>query len=269
MTWRTVASRDWRLTVDARSAKVLLGLVALGVLLAGYIYPVVTAEPYTTSRFPAFVDGILTTLVPFVGVLLGYNAVVSDRESGAIRLSLSLPQSRSDVVLGTYASRTGLLAGTLAGSLAVAGALVVYPFGELQLGRFLVFVALTVAYGAVWSGLGIAVSLAVATKRRALVAGFVFLFLFVVVWDALESAALLGLSAAGIVDDELPGAVELVFGLEPGRAFGRATAGLVDPTRSVEGAWYLGGWVAVAVLALWVVGPIGLAYARFARRDLS
>lgn len=269
MTWRTVARQDGALTIESRSVKVLLGLVAGAVLLAGYVYPVIGTPPHTTARFPGFVQGLLTTLVPFVGVLLGYNAVASERESGAIRLALSLPQSRADVVFGKYVSRTGVLAAAIVAAMAGAGALVVYPFGELAPGRFLLFVAFSVAFGAVWTGLGVAASLAVATKRRALALGFVPLFVFVLVWGALERAVALGLTAAGIVDGDLPAAARFVFGLAPGRAFERVTAGFVDPSRSVEGAWYLGEWVALLVLALWVVGPIGLAYARFAGRDLA
>ncbi|WP_459192741.1 ABC transporter permease [Halosimplex sp. J119] len=269
MTWRSVARQDGALTVGDRSSKVLLGLVAFAVAFAGYVYPVIGTEPYTTARFPGFVEGTLTTLVPFVGVLLGYNAVVSDRESGAIRLALSLPQSRGDVVLGKYVSRTGVLAATLVGALVVAGALVVYPFGQLALGRFLLFVALTVAFAAVWSGIGVAVSLAVATKRRALVLGFALLFLFVLMWSTIERALTMGLTAAGLADDGLPAAAEFVFALAPNRVFTRATAGIVDPSRSVGDAWYLNEWLALLLLALWVVGPLGLAYVRFAGRDLS
>jgi len=269
MTWRTVARQDGKLTADSQSARLLLGLVAFVVLLAGYIYPMVTQPPHTTARFPAFVEGAVTTVVPFVGVLLGYNAVVSDRESGAIRLALSLPQSRGDVVFGKYLSRTGLLAATLVTALVAAGALVVYPFGELALGRFALYLLLAVAFGAVWSGIGLAVSLAVATKRRALVVGVVLLFLFVLVWDTLEQGVALGLAAAGLAADGLPAVAEFAFGLTPGRVFSRATVAFVDPSRGVEGAWYLGGPVALVLLALWLVGPVGLAYARFVGSDLS
>lgn len=269
MTWRHVARQDATLTVGARSVKVLLGILAFGVLLAGYVYPVSTPGPVTTARFPGYVHGLLTTLVPFVGVLLGYNAVAGDRESGAIRLALSLPQSREDLVAGTYLSRTGLLSAALVLALVGAGALVVYPFGELDLVPFLLFVALTVAFGAVWSGLGVAVSLAVATKRRALVLGFAVLFLFVIAWDAVFSALTLGLNAAGVVDGPLPDPVLFVVGIEPGRVFGRLTAGFVDPSRPVEGAWYLNEWVALGLLALWLVGPMGLGYLRFSRGDIA
>lgn len=269
MTWKLVARQDASLTAGARSVKTLLGVLVTAVLLAGYIYPVAAPDPITTARFPAFVQGVLTTLVPFVGILLGYNAVASDRESGAIKLALALPQSREDVVLGTYLSRTGILTGSLVLATVAAGALVVYPFGELALGPFLVFLVLIAAFGAVWSGLGVAVSLAVATRRRALVLGFGLLFLFVIAWDAAFGALAVGLDAAGIVEGGLPDPVLFVVGLEPGRVFARLVTGFVDPSHPVEGPWYLGEWVALVLLALWLVGPLGLAYRRFAGGDLA
>lgn len=269
MTWRTIAGQDGRLTVGTRSSKLLLGLTALSILFAAYVYPVVGSNPITTARFGGFLQGWLTTLLPFVGVLLGYGAIVSERESGALRLSLSLPQSRRDVVLGKFVSRAGLLTGTLLVTLAGAGALVVYPFGELALGRFVLFVLLTLVFGAVWSGLGLATSLVVATRRRALVLAFALVFLFVVVWDAVAAALGVGLNAAGVVDGELPGPVRFLVGVEPGHAFGRAVTGLVVPDGAVTGPWYLNEWVALALLVMWSVGPLGLAYAVFARRDVT
>lgn len=269
MTWAVIARQDARTTVGARSVKVLLGLLAFVVLLFAYIYPIVGDDPITTARFPGFVSGTLTTLVPLVGLLLGYNAVAGERESGAVLLSLSLPHSRRDLVLGKYASRTGLVAGTLLVALVGAGVLVVYPFGELDLLRYLVFLVFSGLFGAVWSGIGVAVSLAASTKRQALVAGVTLFFVFVIAWGVVADVLRLGLNAAGVVDGPLPDPVRLLVGLEPGRAFGRVVTGFVDPSASVEGAWYVGEWVALVVLVLWVVGPMGLAHLWFDGRDLS
>ena len=105
MAWRTIAHQDLELTVGSRSSKLLLWLTVLSVILAAYIYPIRGSAPITTARFGGFVTGWLTTLLPLVGVLLGYGAVVSERESGAIRLSLSLPHSRRDLLVGTVVSR--------------------------------------------------------------------------------------------------------------------------------------------------------------------
>lgn len=269
MTWTLVARHDGSQLVGERSVKLLLGLLAFVIVLAGYVYPVWGTPPFTTARFGGFVVSWLTTLVPLVGLLIGYNAVVSDRESGAIRLSLSLPHSRRDLLVGTFCSRAGVVAATIVAALVVAGALVVYPFGELVLWRFLLFVPLTVAYGAAWTGLGIAVSFAVTTQRRALVTAFALFFLFALVWDPAAQLLEIGLHTVGLVDGALPGPLQFVVGLEPGNVFERVTTGFVDPSASVDGPWYLGPWVALGLLACWVVVPAELAFRRFAESDLA
>ncbi|WP_323192116.1 ABC transporter permease subunit [Halostella sp. PRR32] len=269
MSWPIIARRDWRNTAGQRSTKVLLGLVAYVVLLAGYVYPVLTQEPYSTARFTGYAVGWLTTLVPLVGVLLGYGAVVEEREDGSLLLSLSLPISREDVLVGKYLSRSGLLAATLVISLVVAGGLVVYPYGELDPLPFIGFVVLTVLFGAVWTGMGLAVSLAVSTKRRALVLGVTIFFLLVVVWDTVVDALGLALEAVGLVNGELPEPLQFVVGLAPGRLFGRITDGFLNPAATVDGAWYLSEWVALVLFAGWLVGPLGFAYLRFRGEDLS
>lgn len=269
MTWKLIARQDGRLTVGARSVKLLLGILALGILLLAYLYPVQGANPITTARFTGYVSGWLTTVIPLVGILLGYNAVVSEQASGALLLSLALPHSREDVVLGKFVGRGGPLVATLVGTMAVAGALVVYPFGELVVAEFVAFVLLTVVFAAVWVGFGMAVSLSVATKRRALVLGVSVLFVLVFVWETIEGALRLALTSAGVTDGELPAVAQFVFSLSPGRAFVRVTDGFLNPAATVDGPWYLGEWVGLVALAGWAVGPLGLAYLRFTRRDLA
>lgn len=269
MTWQVIARKDGSLAAGARSVRILLGTLALVVLLAGYIYPIAGSNPISTARFPGFLNPTLTALVPLVGILTSYGAIVDQRESGSIRLSLSLPHSRLDVVIGKLCSRAGLVAAVLTASLLAAGGLVVYPFGDLVLGRFLGFVALAILYALIWTGLGIAVSLGVATRRRALVLGFALFFLFVLVWDRAVDALTLGLTAAGIVDGELPGVLRFLVGIEPGHVFERVTTGFVTPDAAVQGPWYLNEWVGLVVLVLWAVLPTALAYRRFARSDLS
>jgi len=269
MTWRVIAHTDMAETVRPRSVKLLLGLPVATILIGAYVYPLVGSDPITTARFTGFISGWLTTVVPLVGVLLGYNAVVSKRESGALLLSLSLPHSRRDIVLGTFLSRAGLLGGAIAGALVIGAGLVVYPFGSLSVLRSLGFVLLTVAFGALWVGLGLAASLAVATRKRAFVVGFGLFFLFTLAWGGVESAIELGLTETGLAGDGTPAPVEFLLALEPGAVFQRLTDGFLDPGASVEGAWYLSKWFALVVFTLWLVAPVGLAYRRFNGSDLS
>lgn len=269
MTWTVVARQDGRSVFGERSVKLLLGLLATPMVFAGYLYPLLGTEPITTARFGGFAVGWLTTVVPLVGLLLGYNAVAGDRESGAIRLSLSLPHSRRDLLVGTFLSRAGLVAATSVAAMAVAGVLVVYPFGALALPQYLLFVGLVALFGAVWTGLGVAVSVAVTTRRRALVLAVALFFLFVFVWGPAAGALETGLNVVGVIDGPLPDPARFVVGIPPDAAFERVTTGFVDPGASVDGPWYMGPWVALALLVAWVVVPLELAYRRFAGGDLA
>lgn len=269
MTWAEIARQDGRLAVQSRSVKVLLGLLVVGTVLVAYLYPVLGTDPITTARFTGTVTGWLQTGIPVVGILLGYDAVASERESGALKLSLALPYSRRDVFLGKFVGRAGLVAVSLFVSLVVAGFLVVYPYGSLELPRSLGFVALTVMFGLLWTGIGVAVSVAVATKRQALVLGFGMLFLFAFIWRRLGELLAVGFEAMGVTDGTVPDPVQFGLNLSPNRAFQLLTDGFITPNASVGGPWYLSEWVALPVFACWLVGPLGVAYRRFARSDLS
>jgi ABC-2 type transport system permease protein len=127
---------------DARLTKVaLVGLIGV-VSIAAYVYPVVGTSPITTSRFGVFVGGWVGSLLAPIGVLFGYGAIAREHESGALRLALSMPHSRSTLVLGRFIGRAGVLSATTIVGMAIAGILVVYPYGTPQPLRFLAFVLL-------------------------------------------------------------------------------------------------------------------------------
>lgn len=268
MRWEPIARQEAKLLAGARSARWLLGLLVIVCFVGGYLYPVMASEPHTTAQFSGFLTGWLTTLLPLIGLLIGYNAICSDRASGSLLLTLSMPYSRRDVVAGKLFGRAGVFVAAIVAGLLAAGALVVYPFGELVVLPFVGFVALTVGFGVLYTALGVAVSMAVSTKQRATVLAFGVYFLFVLVWDVLEGAITFGLWQAGLIDDELPGVLEFVFAAEPGAIYERLIAGFIDPSQSVSGAWYLSEWLALVLFAGWIVGPLALAFWRFSRGDL-
>jgi ABC-2 type transport system permease protein len=100
------------------------------------------------------------------------------------------------------------------------------------------------------------------------VAGGLF-FLFVIVWDAITAGIELGLREAGVIGENPPGLLAFASEIDPGSAFSRVVDGFVDPGASVGGPWYLNEWAALVLLVLWGVVPMGLAYWRFAGRDLA
>lgn len=269
MTWQVIARKDIRYVLGERLVKLLLLLLAVVILIGAYIYPLFGDEPITTAGFSGFIDGWLTTVIPLLGIVLGYDAIVRDRQSGALYLTLSLPHTRRDIVLGSMIARTGMLAIAIIGAMGIAGILVVYPFGDLELLAFLAFVALTLVFGAIWTGIGIAVSIIATTKQRALILGIGIFIVFATAWDGIRDGFEFALNSAGVIDGNLPNVVEFFFALEPGQSFERVIAGFIDPGGIVDGPWYLGEWVALVILALWLLIPLPAAYHHFASGDLS
>jgi len=267
VTWRVIARRDWRLVRDARFTKAaLVGLIGV-VSIAAYVYPVVGTSPITTSRFGAFVGGWVGSLLAPIGVLFGYGAIAREHESGALRLALSMPHDRSTLVLGRFVGRAGVLSAATIVGMAIAGILVVYPYGTLQPLRFLAFVLLTVGHGATWVGIGVAASALVATNRRALVLGVVALFVLVIVWDAATAGAEAGV-AAGVTDGPIRTAVRVSAQLGPGSAFETLVTALAVSDQGT-GAWYNGPTLPLPVFVGWLLGPLFVAIRRFERRDIA
>jgi ABC-type transport system involved in multi-copper enzyme maturation, permease component len=99
MSWAAIARKDAREIRDSRLLRYLLYLVVIVYALAAYVYPI-DRDLVTTSEFAGFATGSVELIVPLTAILIGYNAVVGERATGQLALSLSLPQSRRTVLVG-------------------------------------------------------------------------------------------------------------------------------------------------------------------------
>ena len=274
MSWTTIARREYAATGDSRAIRWLLWALAGACVLSGYLYPVLGSEPFTTKAFVGFgfLTGSIEYLLPLIGVFLGYGAVVTERASGQLTLLLSLPYSRRDLVVGKLVGRSLAFATTLVAALTVAGVLVVYPFGSLSLGWYLAFIALTVLYGVIFTGIATTFSMLTRSKHLATVGAFGAYGLFVLVWGVARSVLKHGLETIGLIDGALPDPVLFLFGLNPVTVYDRLVAGFfVDGGAGAyaeSNAWYLSEWLALALFFAWTVAPITLGYLRFRNTDL-
>jgi len=283
MSWAVVARKDFE---DAVRSKAFWAVSALFVLFAGaaaYLYTgtdLFGAQELSTLGLVGFLRGASGTLVPVIALLVGYRSIAGERQSGSLKLLLSLPHSRRDVVVGKLLGRTGVVAAAIGVGYLVALGVGVATIGSFAVVDFLTFTGLTVLLGL--SFVGIAMGLSSATGSTsiagALAIGFwlVFQFLWgiitlVLVW-ASNGFSLQGLSG-------LPDWATLFNQLAPGSAYTSATGILVDgPTGGGGGVVAPGGggadvfytepWFGIVVLAAWVVVPVALGYLQFRRADL-
>jgi len=266
MSWQLLARHEARLTAATLSSRLLLGLLIVVSAMSGYVFPVFGDEPHTTAHFTGTLGDWMAMLVPLLGLVLGYNAIVGERASGSITLSLSLPQSRTDFVLGKFVGRSAVLAAGIVVAHLLATALVVYPFGELEILESLAFLGLTLVFGVVFTGIAVAVSTLSRSKRRVTVAIFAIYIGFVFLWQEVFGLVNYGLVSAGV--DEMPAPLTIVFEAEPTQVYSRLVAGFLDPAADTSGAWYSSEWLALVQLLAWATIPLGLAIYRFDGVDL-
>jgi ABC-2 type transport system permease protein len=271
MTWQRIARKEVSDAMAPRAVKGLLGLFMLSCVLIAYVLPVLSdgAPSASTSEFATTVASwpLVPVLLPLLGILLGYKSVATERESGTLVLLLSLPYSRREIAVGKYLGRAAILAVTVAVAFTAAAWLVAYPFGSLAVLSHLALTGLTVLLGAIFLGIGMALSAVSRTELRATLSSFAVFVLFAVLWEALRDGA-----ENLLVDGEFADWVLFVYALEPTTLYARVVEVFlgdgVDPVFGESVPWYGSEWLALALFLAWVCAPLVVGYLFFQRVEL-
>jgi Cu-processing system permease protein len=206
---------------------------------------------------------LVTYLIPLIALVLGFDAVVGERERGTLELLLALPVTRAEVLLGKFCGLAATLAVATALGFGLAGIAFVGDGGP-ALFDYAGFVLSAILLG--FAFLAIAVLLSVLAPDRASASGYAVgaWFLFVIVFDLVLLGGLIAFGGAS-AGEALPWLllanptdvfrVLNVFSLEQvSTLYGLAT---VLPPALADTAT-LGG-----VMVAWIAAPLALAYWRF------
>jgi ABC-2 type transport system permease protein len=272
VSWRVVARKDVRDAARSRATWLLTALLAL--LFVGYAFAHGALGESTFAAFVARLGSAVVTVVPIVAILLGYKSVAAERDDGSLLLTLSLPHSRKDVVIGTFLGRTIVLLVPTLLTLSVAGVVGAVRYGTDGALLFPWFLLATVLYGAAFVGLAVGLSSASLTDRRLTMAALGSYLILVPLYRNLHTLVLLILHRGQAeVLTNLPDWALLARLFQPSEAFYRLLRlGFdIEPASRYLGPdapLYVGWWMALAVLAAWALGPIALGYRRFRAGDL-
>ncbi|MFC6974665.1 ABC transporter permease subunit [Halomicroarcula sp. GCM10025709] len=302
--WYPIVKKEFSDTVRTRSLLLLTGLY-----LALFVLPLIVTL-YTdlggqaATAVTALVQGIavrlLSVIVPISAIALTYAAISGERQRGSLKILLSLPYTRRDVVVGKLFGRFFVLGAPLVGTLLLQ-VLVVLPEAEsgFQARTVAVLIGLTLLLALSFVGFTLGASAATSTTRRSLIAaGGIWVYLFAL-WNSVSRGI------GGLLRDRTGLEQALTLKLElfvkllnPTQAYQTLLQSLASSETTVAQArasmfgsllggrsslirqqaaaqtlsesvpWYLSDPMAVAVLLLWCVVPVAIGYGLFARADL-
>ncbi|QCC61792.1 ABC transporter permease [Natrinema thermotolerans] len=270
MSWRTVARKDIHDARRARTLWLLLGL--LSILFGGYAVAYATVDDGTFAGFVTGSIGLVDGVLPIFGLLLGYRSISDDRTDGSLLLSLSLPQSRRELLVGTAVGRTVTLLGPTLFGLSIAGLYAALRYGKAGAIAYPWFLFATALYGASFVAIAVALSASTTTDRRITYGAVGGYLLLVVLWRTLTSIAVTVLHRFD-TSLGLPDWVLFLQLVEPGEAYARLLSVGFEVERANR---YVGNgtpafvdwWAALAVLVAWIAVPLLVGSRQFERGDL-
>ena len=203
-------------------------------------------------------------LIPLIALLLGFDAVVGERERGSLDLLLSLPITRMELLLGKYLGLAAALTlSTLAG-FALVAVLLYRQFSGVALFHYGGFMLSSVLLGLAFLSMAVCMSVLARERTRASGLAIALWFFFVLVFDLLLLGALV--ATGGQYGGDLFAYLLLlnpadvfrilnVFSLEDVRTLYGLTS-VVPP--ALARPWLMG-----LVMVAWIAGPLALARWRF------
>lgn len=140
-------------------------------------------QQLTSDAFLGILAEINAFFIPIIAIVLTYAAVAGERDSGTLKLLLSLPHSRRDVVAGKVLGRGGVIAlPVLAGFVAAAVVFLVTPV-DFEAGNYVLFALLSALLGLVFVAIGVGISAGARNSRRAMIGTVGIYVVFTLFWN--------------------------------------------------------------------------------------
>lgn len=203
-------------------------------------------------------------LIPLIALILGFDAIVGERERGSLDLLISMPITRLELLAGKYLGLSAALASATTVGFGLVGILLAYQAGAQALYHYMGFVLSAILLGMVFLSLAMAVSVMARDRARASGAAIAVWFLFVLVYD-LALLGVLVLSGGGFGEQLFP----LLLLLNPAdlfrllNIFGMEDMKVMYGLATVFPAHLSSPWVLGSMMLAWIFLPLTFALWRF------
>lgn len=267
--WRQVgvlAAKEWRDRLRNRWVLAVALVFALFALAIAYFGAAQQGQVgfHSIDATIASLSSLVIYLVPLIALILGYDAIVGERERGALELLLSMPVTRLEVLLGKY---LGLAAALTSATAIGFGAGLLPLFSQLTIAegwRYTQFVVSAVLLGLAFLSIAMLVSVSTRDRIRASGIALTLWFLFVLVFDLLLMGVMV-LSQGKLSS----GVFAALLMLNPADVFRLLNVFSSDQAQAMYGLATVmpESWTSPALLAgvmlAWIVLPFSIALRRF------
>ncbi|MDO8178042.1 MAG: ABC transporter permease subunit [Undibacterium sp.] len=206
-------------------------------------------------------------LIPLIALLLGFDAIVGERERGSLDLLLALPITRMEILLGKYLGLAGALTLSTIAGFSLVAVLLYQQFSWAGLFHYLGFMLSSVLLGLAFLSLAVFMSVVARERTRASGMAIALWFFFVLVFDLLLLGALVGTS--GNFGNYGSDIFAYLLLLNPADVFRILNVFSMDDVRTLYGLASIippalaQPWMMGSVMFAWIIVPLALARWRF------
>ena len=203
-------------------------------------------------------------LIPLIALLLGFDAIVGEKESGSLDLLLALPITRFELIVGKYLGLAAALSFSTIAGFGLVGIVLSAQINLAALGHYALFVGSALLLGLAFLSLAIMVSVLAGDRTRASGLAIALWFFFVLVFDLLILAGLV--VGGGAWGGTLYPYLML---LNPADIFRILNMLALDEVRTLYGLSTVfpeqlsHPLPLLAAMLAWIIGPLALATWRF------
>lgn len=273
-----IARKDFRDSIRDRQlyvAGAVFLLIGLGVgYLAGS-----NAESVGPKEVPRVTLLALVFFSSIAAISLSYNQVVGKRTSGELRVLLSLPFSRSEIVYGTFLGRMALVVSMTVAAFVLGTVLAVGMGAPVAFDVLLGAIAVAIVLIAVFVSLAVGLSAGSADTTRASAGAFGLFIVFLFrLWDGATIAVRYVLNGFSFPSDPSPTWAKAWTHLQPMAALRNAIADASPVLTEVFAPYaaeipnsqptYTEPWFGALVVLAWIVLPVTAGYLRLREADL-
>ena len=203
-------------------------------------------------------------LVPLIALLLGFDAIVGERERGSLDLLLALPITRGELLIGKYLGLALALTLAMLVGLALVGGVLTLQFGTRALFHYGGFVGSSLLMGLAFLSMAVLMSVIARDRTRASGGAVILWFLFVLVFGLVLLGVLVATSGHYGGD-----AFPYLLLMNPTDIFRIMNVFSTEDIRSAYGLVNVvppvlaNIWVLTGAMLVWIAVPLALANWRF------